>query len=179
MSSKKLIRHHLYELLTDKTQDIQVFKSKYTPLRPEMLENGNAILIYTAREQVEKYCESPRTNRRILGISIELATIAENNADDVLDDLASKVEDIIDADLRLHASGDGQNYPLAIDAQLTETAFAKDSDGEYSIAFCQMNYDITYFTEQPDAVGLEDFQTADIKSNVDDLSAEDKVSLPQ
>lgn len=140
-----------------------------------------AILVYTRNEPVEISAESPREFKRSLALSIELIASAddEDTLDDVLDDLAEEVENLLFVD---ETQGG-----VATDTILGETEIETAADGEKPVGMAKITLTLPYFQRLPaDLTGdLDAFETAHTEMDpapadaVAHANSEDDIELPQ
>lgn len=129
---RKKIRQHLANILLNTTAaGANVFPRRATPLWKVTYP---VIMIY-AREEDAKM-ESSTLIGRTLKIGIDIRAIADEQLDDVLDDIATEVEAIVDADRSL-----GNN---ALTSYITKTEIEVGADGENDIGACRLTYDVIY-----------------------------------
>ena len=138
---RKLIRDHITTTLTGlTTTGSNVFQTRFFPLEDTKLP---ALCIYTKSEDTEYSTMTvPRTQMRVLEVSVEAYVKGTANLDNTLDTIAVEVEEAIAADITLGG--------VAKDAQIT--AFEADfaGDGEQPVAVGRFTITVEYRTVEND-----------------------------
>lgn len=130
------ILNNLYELLSNQTlAESRVYNNRLHKINTN---NMPAILIYTTNEEATRDGVGFK-QRRELYTSLEIyATSSEaNNIDDILNNIASQVEQILSANHTLINNN-------VIDVKYTGCDISLNGDGEQPIGILKMNYTITY-----------------------------------
>jgi hypothetical protein len=125
-------------LLGNTSAQNRVYESRIYPLDNAKLP---ALLVYTKQENVADYSISyPRTQNRQLQLTIEAYVKASNNSDEVADQIALEVEQLIAANPKLGG--------LAKDTILATTEIQFSDDGEKPIAYAIMNFTVSYTVKE-------------------------------
>jgi hypothetical protein len=116
----------------------RVFESRIYPLDNAKLP---ALLVYTKQESVSDYSISyPRTQNRQVQLTIEAYVKAHNNCDEVADQIALEVEQLIAASPKLGG--------IAKDTALTSTEIQFSDDGEKPIAYAILSFTVSYAVKE-------------------------------
>ncbi|MCH2547462.1 MAG: phage minor tail U family protein [Alphaproteobacteria bacterium] len=115
-----------------------VYEARVYPINDPKLP---ALLIYTKQEVVgEQSMSRPRTQQRELMLSVEAYVKARGNVDEVTDDLALEIEQLIAADPTLG----GLVKDIAL--EITETQFS--DDGEKPVAVAILTFSTLYAVKE-------------------------------
>lgn len=115
-----------------------VYEARVYPINDPKLP---ALLIYTKQEVVgEQSMSRPRTQQRELMLSVEAYVKARGNVDEVTDDLALEIEQLIAADPTLG----GLVKDIALET--TETQFS--DDGERPVAVATLTFSTLYAVKE-------------------------------
>ncbi len=115
-----------------------VFEARVYPLNDPKLP---ALLIYTKQETIgEQSISHPRTQQRELELTIEAYVKVRGNVDEVTDNLAMEIEQVISADPTLG----GLVKDTALDT--TETQFS--DDGEKPVAVAILTFSVLYTVKE-------------------------------
>ena len=139
MHARTQIRKAVVTLLKDNTSaGSNVFEARVYPINEPKLP---ALLVYTKQETVgEQSISRPRTHQRELMLTIEAYVKARGNVDELTDDLALEVEQLIATDPTLG----GLVKDIVLDT--TETQFL--DEGERPIAVAVLTYSILYVVKE-------------------------------
>lgn len=139
MHARTQIRKAVITLLKDNTSaGSNVYEARVYPINEPKLP---ALLVYTKQETVgEQSISRPRTHQRELMLTIEAYVKARGNVDEVTDNLALEVEQLIATDPALG----GLVKDIVLDT--TETQFS--DDGERPIAVAVLTYSILYVVKE-------------------------------
>ena len=139
MHARTQIRKAAITLLKSNTAaGDNVFEARVYSLNEPKLP---ALLVYTKQETVgEQSISRPRTHQRELMLTIEAYVKARGNVDELTDDLALEVEQLIATDPTLG----GLVKDIVLDT--TETQFS--DDGERPIAVAVLTYSILYVVKE-------------------------------
>lgn len=195
MSSKrKAIRKAIRNILLNKTEaKDRVFTNQSTP---SWVEDLPVILIYSRSEDNEVFNESPREWKRTVNMAIECIAVAPESPnigdsdesparllDDLLDDIADKIELELSRDDTLNCTAD--------DINLSSTEFDFEGDGQMPVGSVRLIYQVTYYTNVPANIDLQpevsDYEQAGVEWNVghdnespdENIEANDVVDIPQ
>lgn len=178
MHQRQIIREAVKNALLNQTDaQARVYESRMAPHKKLGLP---AIVVYTLSESVADNSKTtaPRILERRLQLAIEVAVKATDNLDDVLDGLAEQIE------RAMHRDPTFANK--ASDVILASTEMELFEEQSERIGAMKLVYDVTYFTNAPDAadVTLDAFVTGDIKHNLNNAQeaanrANDRITLPQ
>ena len=136
MSQRILIRNKIKEMLIAKTLcGNNVTQNRFHKWREEKLP---AISIYTLSETSEVWNVAPREYKRKLAIAVEILTIADDNIDDRLDEIAQQVENVLNTDISLGGVCDNVFF------QNTVVGFVPDGTGSDLLACAKLEYEIVY-----------------------------------
>ncbi len=166
---RKLIRKKVAELLKGKT-DVGdgVFPNASVPPWHSELP---VILVYPRTETSSEYATAPKELERDLDLVIEIvATGPEENLElespgqnksleDILDDIAEQIEQILSADDSLGGTAD--------ESILTNTELEFDSAGGSPVGSCRLTYAVTYFTMSPRDTSKQDVNDTFVKNKVE------------
>jgi len=151
MSHQRLqIRKHVTALLRENIQNAQVFSSR---LRALNNENLPAILIYTRTESTEKFAEAPRELDRNLELLVEIKVDGLYDCDDIVDQFADRVEDLIHQD---DSFGE-----LVNDVLLSNTDIEFFNEGAKPFCVARLTFDVQYFTFTNLYLEPNDFNSAE------------------
>lgn len=186
--NRKAIRKKIVEILKGNT-DVgdAVLPNASVPIWQKHLP---LILVFPRSEAVSEYAIAPRELERDLDLAIEIiATGPEENEnletpgdlkslEDILDDIAEQVENVISADDSLQGTVDN--------IILENTEFEYDSTGGQPIGSCRLTFGVTYYTMSPrDTSGQnvdDDFLKNKVEYNIGNdentREAEDTVNQP-
>jgi hypothetical protein len=142
--ARKQIRDAVRERLQILTSDYSIFVSRVYPLEEGKLP---AILIYTKSEEVEyQNIKQPRTQGRTLAVAIEIYVKANLNSDNVVDDIARQIEELIGADVTLGS--------LVKDIKLQKIEISITGAGDVPVCTALMTYEVMYRTSEnaPDQI---------------------------
>lgn len=184
---KKTIRKKIVELLRGNTDA----GSRVLPNASIFPSDGElpVILVYPRSESVSEYARAPRELERTLDVAIEviakgpednpdLATPAqgEKSLEDILDDIAEQIEEIMHKDDSLGGVADESIY--------TNAEYEFDKAGSMPIGSVRLTYSVKYYTMAPrENEELDAFETTkadwnlDNDDNADDAS--DEIELDQ
>jgi len=139
MHARTQIRQTVIALLSGSTSaGNNVFEARVYPLNEPKLP---VLLVYTKQETVgEQSISRPRTHQRELMLTIEAYIKARGNVDELTDDLALEVEQLIATNSTL----DGLVKDIVLDT--TETQFS--DEGERPIAVAVLTYSILYVVKE-------------------------------
>ena len=175
---RKLIRKKIAEILKGNTDAGEnVFPNSTVPVWHSELDDAPVILIFPRTESATKYAEAPKELERDLSIMIEIIAAGpeineslktpgegEKTLEDILDDIAEQVENILDADDSLQGTCD--------EAILENTEFEFDGTGGSPIGSCRLTYGVTYFTMSPRTTANQnvddDFKDNEVKFHIGD-----------
>ena len=176
---RKKIRKKVAEILKGNTDAGEnVFPNASVPAWHKELAGSALILIYPRSESASEYATAPRELDRDLDLVIEIAatgpeinqilnTPLENikTLEDILDDIAEQVENLMDVDDSLQGEADSAIYQ--------NTEFEFDSSGGSPIGSVRITYGINYNTMSPrSTVGQsntdKDYKDNEIKFNIGD-----------
>ncbi|WVR18334.1 hypothetical protein y223_00054 [Bordetella phage PY223] len=182
-ATRKAIRNAIAAVLMNNTNaGGSVFASRTRKIPASALP---AILVYTRQETAEVFNESPRELERTLTVAIEVVARADDDLDDVLDDIGAQIERII---------SENQTPGGASDILYTGAEITLTDEGNNQHGGCVMTYDATYYTLDvsegvegpgvPDANVLRPFETAGVEwrpngATADSPEAKDLTQLPQ
>ena len=187
---RKTIRNKVVEILKGNITEIgdSVFPSASVPPWHTELP---VILVYAQKETATEYAIAPKELERDLDIAIEIVATgpevnielvspgANKTLEDTLDDIAEKVERLLNVDDSLQDT--------VSDSILTNTELEYDASGGSPIGSCRLTYSITYFTMSPrDTTGQpntdKDFTSNKVEFNIGDdkntRESEDTVIQP-
>lgn len=180
-SHRKKIRYAVVNALLGNIEEVgdKVFASRIRPISEQKLP---AISVYTLSETSQEF--DIYTDRRTLTVAIHIQAREDEELDDVLDDIAFKVERIMSENQWLGELCSSYGYTGC------EIKLSGDGDNQHGGAV--LTYDAVYDTEDvsegvagpgvPAGNVITPFEVADTKWKVppsQDASAEDNVSLPQ
>lgn len=173
-SARKEIRNRVIELLSaaNIVPTGRLFRNRMRSLETAELP---AMLVYTFDEPVVKHAESPKEYERRLSLSVEIVGTASEDLDDLLDDLADRVEKVINDNYDLGG--------LCRDIDLSNTESQYSDEGHKAAGAVRMTFIVTYYTlAVQDSSDLEDFESAvsNITAEASGATAEidAKVELP-
>ncbi len=154
---RKEIRDKIVSLLVGKTDaSSNIFPSRVHPVEEQTLPS---IQVYANSEGSEIWQEAPREYERKLSLSIQITAKADDALEDVLDQIAIQVEDVLRQD---HTLGE-----LCRDVILTGTELTLNQNGDNLIGSCNVTYDVLYYTlavaDMIPENGYNDLNTMDIK----------------
>ncbi len=186
---RKLIRKQVVSLLKNKT-DVgkRVFPNASIPIWEKELP---VILIFPRSEPATEYAQAPKELNRDLDLAVEIVAKGpevdedgneprgQKSLQDILDDIAEQVEDLMSPDTSLGGTAD--------ESSLTNTEFEFESIGGVPIGSARLTFEITYKTFYPRNVdkqgSIEDFKKSEIEYNIgaDPLTreAKDSLDIPQ
>lgn len=160
MSHKRReIRDYVTRLLVDKIVNAKVFSSRLRALHNEHLP---AILVYTRAETCEKFAEAPRELDRTLELVIEIKVDGHNACDDMTDQFADRIEDL------LHQ--DDSFAGLVNDVLLSSTDIEFFNEGAKPFCVARLSFGVQYFTVTNVFIEPNDFNGANIELNHDDIA---------
>ena len=178
MHPRKQIRDKVVSLLIGKTDaGNKIFPSRGRPVEEQAFP---AIQVYANAESSEIWQEAPREYERKLSLAIQITAKADDSLEDVLDQLALQVEDVLRQD---HTLGE-----LCRDVILTGTELTLNQNGDTLIGSCNITYEIPYYTlavaDRIPENGYNDLNTMDIKYHApttpqNQNDAEDVLDLSQ
>ena len=152
---RKYLRKKIQQLLKDANipgvgQD--VFSMRSIPTGVDSLP---LILLYPKNETLDRFDEAPKRYRRSLDMIIEIQTVHDDDEllTDEMDDLAAKVEQVIEDDIVIEADVEH--------IELKTVAYDTEGDGQSPIGAVKMTYEIEYITEPRSEVAHPDFNQAD------------------
>ena len=161
------IRKHVTTLLRENLPSAQVFSSR---LRALNNENLPAILVYTRTESAEKFAEAPRELDRNLELLVEIKVDGLYDSDDIADQFASQVEDLIHQDDSFGA--------LVNDVLLSNTDIEFFNEGAQPFCVARLTFDVQYFTFTNIYIEPNDFNGAEFDLDVNnDQAAEIKTRI--
>lgn len=118
-----------------------------------------AIAVYTLNETVapESKTTGPRVLQRLSHLEVVAAVEASANVDDALDAIALEIERAMHAD-ETFGGACGRSI-------LTSSELAVEVEGQKPLGFLSLIYEVTYYTDAPEAadVTLDDLSTVDTK----------------
>jgi hypothetical protein len=155
---RQAIREAALTLLDGATAaGVRVFKTRLAPLRQAELP---AIAVYTDEESVspDSGTSSPRELTRTVTLAVEGWVKANEDVDDVLDELALEIETAMDADQNLGGT--------AFDSVLVKTETGLKIDGERPMGCVHLEYAVTYHTDLRTEESGDDFLTANVRTRV-------------
>lgn len=173
-AQRKAIRHAMRDMLLGATDAGQrVYTNRGVRLDESLFP---AIVIMNAGESIEEHAIAPLIYKREAEISVEVHVQPGSTADDLLDDLAEQVEAVFWPDETL--GGTTEELRLL---RVSETAV--EGEARQDIAALALVYRATYFSEQPEAQGLNDLKTVHVEHETgqgdNEVSeAEDLITLP-
>lgn len=141
---RKEIRAEWKARLMDATDcDERVFDSRLAPITLDMLQNeGPALLIYVRDEHIaaSDYSITGQngTAKRHIEVTVEIVAKGSSTVDDVLDDIASQVEAVIE-DFQMQVAP-------AAEIRLTETEIDVSDAFESPVGSCSMTYGFDYYS---------------------------------
>ncbi len=139
----------------------RVLKTRLEPVRTSQLP---CLAVYTEDETVDPSTAStaPRELKRIVRVAITAFTVATENVDDALDDLALEVETAMDVDLNLDET--------AFDSVLLSTEYDLKMEGERPLGAIRLVYRVVYHTDirtQEADEAREDLETVDVQYDLE------------
>lgn len=186
---RKKIRKAIVKILKNNTDaGPRVFPNASVPLWVKELP---AILIYPRSESASMFSQAPKELERDLNISIEIVAVGpetdtegnppqgKKSLEDILDDIAERVECLMNADDTLQGTADDSIYQ--------NTEFEFESAGERPIGSAIITYGVTYYTMAPRSIDkqgeLPDFKTSQQDWHIGDVDektreAKDTVDIP-
>ncbi len=156
MHQRKQIRDKVVSLLIEKTDaGHKIFPSRVIPIEEQTLPS---IQVYANSETSEIWQEAPREYERKLSLSVQITAQAGDQLEDVLDQIAEQVENVLRQD---HTLGE-----LCRDIVLAGTELTINQNGDTLIGSCNITYDILYYTlavaDRIPANGYDDLNEMDI-----------------
>jgi hypothetical protein len=132
---RKQIRDALITRLTGlATTGTKIYRSRVYPLAEGKLPG---IVLYTNSEQVDYLTmRLPRTEKRVLSVSVEIYVKGIINYDDTLDEVCLEIESAIYSDVTLGG--------LAKDTQVISFNSEYNGDGDQPICVGKMDIQVTY-----------------------------------
>lgn len=142
----------------------RVFPTRIPPLRTAELP---AVCVYTDDEQVDRatWSTAPRELGRTVNVAIEGWVRVTEDIEDVFDALALEVETAMDADLNLDET--------AFDSGLVSTEIGISMQGDRPMGAIRLLYAVTYHTELRVQPPEDEFDTANIRYNLENAQHED------
>jgi hypothetical protein len=135
----------------------RVYETRVIPHRRTELP---ALAVYAVEESVEDDGETaPRELKRTLQLAIEGAVSGAQNVDDLMDAIAFEVEQALHADETLAGT--------AADSLLSSTELEVVADGDTLIGLLRLIYAVTYFAYPVASAELDDFNTANIRYDLE------------
>jgi len=180
MHERKAIRYALVRILQGKTDvEQRVYANRPTPLWTQELP---CICVYTSREPVSSVTR-PTIYGRDLEVVIEIVCTPDKMMDDVLDDIAEQVEQVL-GDNEFITDEDGQVYDFVERLDLVNTDIAISTDGKDYVGSCRLTVTIPYkagMGEPSESDSVDDFKIADVKhalsGSLEGAEAEDFVEV--
>tara|TARA_Y100000401_G_scaffold11541_1_gene7886 strand:+ start:5335 stop:5778 length:444 start_codon:yes stop_codon:yes gene_type:complete len=138
---RKLIRDHITTTLTGlTTTGSNVFQTRFFPLEDTKLP---ALCIYTKSEDTEYSTMTvPRTQMRVLEVSVEAYVKGTANLDNTLDTIAVEVEEALQTDLTRGGR--------AKDTQVTAFEADFQPDGEQTVSVGKFTVSVQFATIEND-----------------------------
>lgn len=146
MHTRAEIRAKVYELLLGQTTcGDAVYKNRARPfIQAEGWQNElPALVIYTNDESVALYNEAPREYARTSNIIVEIHAAADEQTDDLLDNIAEQVEVLIS---RFNWEAFNVDFGLGSTRMQLIDAGAQVVNGALAVTF-----EMTYYSPLPDA----------------------------
>lgn len=173
MHQRKVIRHAIRDALLGQTAaGLRVKATRVLSLRRSELP---AIAVYTPEEAVDSdsVATAPRELTRQMPVVIEgWVSVAGEDADDAMDDLAEQIEAAMHADPYFGET--------VADSILDDTIMEVVQEGDRLMGFVALTYAVSYRTEAPEApVGLDDFRTVHATHDVGGEPAEDQFTVQE
>jgi len=147
VSARKLIRQYVINLLKVGLPEFnnRVFGNRDKPLHQTEMP---CVLVYTKSEQAAIYIEAPRSYQITLKLEIQITSRLRDGADDYLDDICEKIEELIFNDTYLNG--------LAQDVLLSDTESDFKYEGEQGVAGSRITFDVLYEKVAPEeTLGLD------------------------
>ena len=134
--TREYVRETLIKIGTPAGKNIAIGKTA-----PTWIKNLPAILIYASNESVQRFEEAPKTYRREFSLSIECITAGneDNDLDLALEEMAERVEDIMEVDETL---GD-----LVNKIELRGSEYQVESDGQSPSGALVLTYAIEFYQD--------------------------------
>lgn len=151
-AQRKLIRTTAAAYLRNNTPvGASVFASRSSPLWDQEDEQElPAICVYSGRETITLFQESPRIYKRELELKIEIGATGAD-ADDQLDDIGDAVERVIGRSNRLTYA----NEQTVADILLSSESIEFSGVGKRTIGALLIVYTATYYSSEPDEFDSE------------------------
>lgn len=141
--ARKLIRHHVVQRLKEIGPDVggRILASSTLPLWAHgNSEEFPAVLVYTRREDAEVFNTAPRQYRNTLLLAVEIVALLDENADDVLDDIAEGIEFMFSEDQTLNMLCE------YVEMSSTEMTLSQDESG-HVFGSAIITFRIIYLTD--------------------------------
>jgi len=168
-SQRKKIRKAIQSILKNKTlAEGRVYTNQSTASWAEDLP---IILIYARSEDLDVFNEAPKEWKRTINWAIEV--IAKGPEDPIEDDGCDLLEDIIDdiaEKIECELSRDDTLNCTVDEVNLASVEFAYEGDGETPIGSARLIYQTTHYTSAPESIdkqaNVTDFKSAEIDWSV-------------
>lgn len=174
MSERKLIREAIAKRIVDAATAAgsRVYENRARPLwDKQFFTQLPAVLVYTTTEDVEIFNASPREYKRTLEVAIELVASGDADVDDALDLLAAAIEPLFYNGV-LTEVGQPDNC-LNDEMILTGSQMALRDEGQGIAGSTRLTYDVIYYTEAPEAVPVDNFDTLETEYDLQPGQEED------
>jgi hypothetical protein len=174
---RKLIRKAAQTMLLNKTNALtRVYRTRFLPFMPDKLP---ALSVYTldtnTREGTEE--SGPRILEHAVDLIVEVAVDAAPEeeidsdvmVDDKVDDIAAQVERVMGADVTIGGTSS--------DSWLASSVLEEVQTNDASYAILRMTFRTFYERGYPESVDqdeLDDFLTGNVRTDVNDLPADDE-----
>ena len=186
MHQRQLIRENIKDILIDAATPAadRVYESRVAPLfKKKFYENLPAIVIYTSSTSTEIFNEAPRDYKHSVTVQIEVVASANEDLDDLLDDIAKQIEQALYVNNRLPSKAD-PSICAAAETILRSTQLSLDPNGETFIGSARLEWEVWYWEGAPEGVATEAFEQLNDTWNLDnnqheDDQAEDQIELDQ
>jgi len=87
---------------------------------------------------VEAIHQEPLEQKRTIRLAVEILAKANEDLDDILDDLSNEVEELLEAQPTLNG--------LVSNIELSDTEITLSQEGESPFGSCRMTYEVEYFS---------------------------------
>lgn len=180
---RKKLRYACARILTGQTVcGSNVFANRPTPAFESELPG---IFVYTVSEPASLRNEAPRVYKRECKLITEIIAHATVNSDDVVDDIAAVVEDIMFRNGYLRDPTTSEDTLDGL-CDLENTEIGLFDEGDKITSSCKITWNAPYESEAPEPTSAEDldaFAVADVKIAKNDNTAvtlaEDLATIPQ
>jgi len=178
-SKRKLLRQTIVKLLKGNT-DVgdNVFANRPTPLWECELP---AICVYIKTEPTEEKVTAPKVYSRNASVVVDILALANDNCDDILDDIQEQVEEILFSN-RYLLDPDDKVERLDAEIKLVSTDMDLYAEGDKIAGSNRITFTASYDTEAPEQKdsGLDEFKTGDAQYEINESAeAEDRFTIPQ